>query len=90
VLVRMGPTHVTELHLDLDEANAVGAKSGDMAAIVGRSGPSAVGKRRPLLTERDVARMAARGEKLSARGPWLITPAAEDRARALGIWTEVP
>ena len=90
VLVRMGPAHATELHLDLDEANAVGAKSGDVAAIVGRSGAPAIGKKRPLLTERDVVQMAARGEKLSARGPYLITPAAADRARALGIWNETP
>ena len=86
VIVRMGPGHATELHLDLDEANAVGVKTGDVAIILSRVSASAAGKRRPLLTERDVAAMASRGEKVNAAGPYLITPAARDRAQALGIW----
>ena len=86
VIVRMGPTHATELHLDLDEANAAGVRTGDVAAIVATSPSRAPGRRRPLLTERDVAMMAARGETVSAHGPYLLTPAARDRARALGIW----
>jgi putative phosphotransacetylase len=88
VIVRLGPGHATELHLDLDEADAAGVKSGDQAIIVARSGTSGAGKKRPLVTERDVAAMAARGEKVSAHGPYLLTPAARDRAHALGIWTE--
>lgn len=87
VIVRMGPTHATELHLDLDEANAAGVKTGDKAIIVARSDVPAAGKKRPLLTERDVAALAARGEKVSPRGPYLLTPAARDRAKALGIWS---
>jgi len=56
-------------------------------ASVGSQQPSqAPGRRRPLLTERDVAMMAARGETVSAHGPYLLTPAARDRARAMGIW----
>jgi putative phosphotransacetylase len=88
VLVRMGPTHATELHLDVDEANAAGVRSGDTAAIVGRATQPAKGRRRPLVTERDVAGMAARGETVQAGGPYLLTPAAADRARALGIWRD--
>lgn len=88
VLVRMGPTHATELHLDVDEANAAGVRSGDTAAIVARATQPAKGRQRPLLTERDIAGMAARGEKVMAGGPWLLTPAAADRARALGIWRD--
>ena len=88
VIVRMGPGHATELHLDLDEANAAGVKTGDKAIIIARSGAPALGKKRPLLTERDVAALASRGEKVSAHGPYLLTPAARDRARALGIWTD--
>jgi len=87
VIVRLGPGHKTELHLDLDEANAVGVKTGDTALVVARSAAPAAGKKRPLLTERDVAALAARGEKVSLRGPYLLTPAARDRAKALGIWT---
>jgi putative phosphotransacetylase len=86
VVVRMGPTHATELHLDQDEASAGGVKTGDRALVVARSAASAKGRRRPLLTERDVALLAARGEKVSPHGPYLLTPAAMDRARALGVW----
>ena len=87
-LVRMGPAHATELHLDVDEANAAGVKSGDVAVLGARAAGGAAGKKRPLLTERDVAAMAARGETVAARGPWLLTPAAKDRAKALGIWKD--
>lgn len=86
VVVRMGPSHATELHLDLDEANAAGVKTGDLAAIVATTPSQTPGRRRPLLTERDVAQLAARGESVWAHGPYLLTPAARDRARALGIW----
>jgi hypothetical protein len=86
-VVRLGPAHATELHLDLDEANAAEVKTGDVAAVVA-SVPARRARRRPLLTERDVARMAARGETVSRHGPWLLTPAAIDRARALGAWRD--
>lgn len=88
VLVRMGPGHATELHLDLDEANAAQVKTGDTAVIVAASRGAPAGKRRPLLTERDVAQIAARGDTLAAGGPYLVTPAARDRAKALGIWRD--
>jgi putative phosphotransacetylase len=88
VRVRLGPSHATELHLDTDEANAAQVKTGDVAVIVARSGPPAAGRRRPLLTERDVAMLASRGETVTPYGPYLVTPAARDRARALGIWRD--
>ena len=87
VVVRMGAAHATEFHLDLDEANAAGVKTGDLAAIVAKSAAPAKG-RRTLLTERDVAQLAASGGTVSAGGAYLVTPAARDRARALGIWRE--
>lgn len=88
VLVRLGPDHATELHLDLDEANGAQVKTGDLAVIVAASRGAPAGKRRPLLTERDVALMGSRGDTVSAHGPYLVTPAARDRAKALGIWRE--
>jgi len=90
VRVRLGPSHATELHLDLDEANALGVQNGDVAVVVARAPAKAAGRRRPLLTERDVALMAAGGGKVSAAGPYLVTPAARDRAKALGVWSEAP
>ena len=50
--------HATELHLDADEARAVGVKTGDPATIVGWQSPAA--RKRPLITERDVLRSGAR------------------------------
>ncbi len=88
VLVRLGPTHATELHLDTDEANAAQVKTGDRALVVAASRAGPPTGRRTLLTERHVAELAARGEKVMAGGPYLLTPAARDRAKALGIWRE--
>jgi putative phosphotransacetylase len=93
VLVRSGAAHATELHVDTDEANAFGITSGDLAMIVGRPrrGHAATARARPgraLLTERDVDQIAGRGEMLSDRGPYRLTPLARDRARALGVWRD--
>jgi len=91
VLIRSGKAHATEIHLDLDEASALGVGTGERASIVGRptrrpARAARAGARR-LITERDVAAIGARGESLGARGPYLLTPAAIDRAKALGLWT---
>jgi putative phosphotransacetylase len=91
VLVRAGPTHETEIHVDTDEANALGVATGDLASIVGRPsrGRTEVRPgRKPLITERDVAGFAARGEQLTDCGAYIVTPAARDRARALGLWRD--
>jgi putative phosphotransacetylase len=81
VLVRSGATHSTELHLDADEAFAAGVKTGDRARIVAAATRAPL--RRPLVTERDVARIAREGGTLPDRA--ILTPSALDRARALGL-----
>lgn len=97
VLVRSGSSHATEMHVDIDEAYAFGVRNGDSATLVGRptrtrarsgGGGSGGSGHRPLLTERDVDPVAARGETLSDSGPYRLTPLARDRARALGIWRD--
>jgi putative phosphotransacetylase len=91
VPVRAGDKHATELHLDVDEAMALQAKTGDKAILLGRGQWSASKVRengRRLVTERDVSRLAAAGETLCYFGPYLVTPAARDRAKSLGIWRE--
>ena len=81
VLVRAGPRYATELHLDVDEANAAALATGDRARIVAwQSGRAA---RRRLITERDVIEIARRGEQIPSGT--LLTPSARDRARALGL-----
>ena len=89
VLVRAGEKHATELHLDTDEAHAFGVTTGDVAILVGRpkrgrAAPDRSARR--LVTERDVSRLAAEGQTLSDSGPYIVTPSARDRAKALGIW----
>ncbi len=93
VPVFVGGEFAVELRIEVDEANAAGVGDGDVASILDPTTPNAAGppprtRRRPLLTERDLDDVAARGEVLSPESPYLITPAARDRARSLGIWRE--
>ena len=81
VVVRSGPAHATELHLDADEARAAGVSSGDSAQII--AWREAQERRRLLITERDVLLIASRHERLPSGA--LLTPSAHDRARALGL-----
>jgi putative phosphotransacetylase len=81
VLVRSGNGHATELHLDGDEARAVGVRTGDLASIVAwRSSSTA---RRPLVTERDILEIARKGGRVPTNA--ILTPSARDRARSLGL-----
>jgi putative phosphotransacetylase len=81
VLVRAGVGHATEFHLDVDEARAAGVTTGESAVVCGAA--AAARGRRPLVTERDVITVAARGGTLPAGA--ILTPSAQDRARALGM-----
>jgi putative phosphotransacetylase len=81
VLVRSGEGHATELHLDSDEARATGVITGDTATVVAWRTPGPA--RRPLITERDVVRLAREGARIPANA--ILTPSARDRAAALGI-----
>ncbi|MGQ0767478.1 MAG: PduL/EutD family phosphate acyltransferase [Gemmatimonadota bacterium] len=82
VLVRSGPTHATELHLDADEALACGVRTGDMAVIVSRDSARSP-RSRTLVTERMIEGLAQRGEQVPPGA--LLTPSARDRAIALGL-----
>jgi putative phosphotransacetylase len=81
VLVRSGEGHATELHLDLDEARAIGVATGDTASVVAWRTPGPA--KRPVITERDVVRLAREGVPIPANA--ILTPSARDRASALGI-----
>lgn len=81
VLVRSGPAHATEFHLDADEAHAANVKTGDRATIIARVSTGA--RRKRLVTESDVLRLASGGETLPVDA--ILTPSARDRARALGL-----
>jgi len=81
VLVRSGPAHATEFHLDADEAHAASVRTGDRATIVGRVSSGA--RRKRLVTESDVLRLSASGGRIPSDA--ILTPGARDRARALGL-----
>lgn len=81
VLVRSGPAHATEFHLDEDEAHAAAVVSGDVARVVGWHQPQSA--RRTLVTERELLELVRRGVPLPARA--IYTPGARDRARVLGV-----
>lgn len=89
VLVRAGATHATELHIDTDEASALGVSDGSPVRLLGPSSAGDTPPVRPrLVTERDVSAFAARGEQLTQPADYIVTPAARDRAKALGIWVD--
>ena len=93
VRVRAGAQHATEFHIDTDEAHAFGVTNGTPVRIADRKrqphGKQKIGQAgRQLFTERDVSRAAANGEILQDCGEYLVTPAAKDRAKALGIWRD--
>jgi putative phosphotransacetylase len=81
VLVRAGPAHATELHLDTDEARAAGVTTGDAAQVIGWR--EAAPTRRSLVTEGDVIAIARGRGRLP--GNAILTPSARDRARVLGL-----
>jgi putative phosphotransacetylase len=88
VLVRVSPEAGLELHVDREEANACGVRTGDAAEIlIGAAVPAASGMParaagRPLVTEEDVVRAHAEGREPRLAGA-ILTPYARDAVRKL-------
>lgn len=85
VWVRVAATAAFELHLDRDEANACGARTGDRAAILGSGGGASPERGtpaggRPLLTEADVEAAHRRGTVPKVAGA-ILTPYAREAVR---------
>ena len=87
VLVRVAPAAALELHVDQDEANGCGARTGDVATIIAGDAadvPAAVGApargKRRLVTEAEVVAAHRRGGKPDVAGA-LLTPFARDALR---------
>jgi hypothetical protein len=76
--------------VDADEARAFLIEAGSIAQLIGRprrgSGRPGNTTGKTLITERDVSSLAASGRMLTDAAGLIITPAARDRAKALGIW----
>lgn len=88
VLVRVSENAVLELHVDRDEANACGARTGDVATIIVGNPPApraareSVSRRpeRALITEEDVIEAYRKGMVPSLSGA-ILTPYARDAVR---------
>lgn len=80
VVVRTGPSHATELHVDSDEARGAGVKGGVSVQIVGVITRR---ERRRLYTERDIIRAVQSAEAIAPGA--LLTPSARDKAKMLGL-----
>lgn len=87
VLVRAAPTMALELHIDADEANACGARTGDVAEILlagaaeaRRESGARRRRRRPLITEADVIAAHRRGTK-PVLSDAILTPWAKEALR---------
>lgn len=86
VLIRVDETFVLDFHIDIDEANAAGLKSGDWVYIVRSAAqPQTTGSRR-LITENDVRRAIMQRKKIRVPEGAIVTPAARDLANAHDVF----
>jgi len=89
VLVRVDPTFVLDFHIDVDEANASGLKTGDVVALLGRE-PRLDSPQGRWITERDVWQAILQKRKIRLGSNTRVTPAAWDLGRARRVFEEAP
>jgi len=82
VLIRIHESFVLDFHLDLDEANAAGLKTGDQIRILGFSNNPAAEPPVRLITENDVRRAILEKRRIKVPPGAKITPAAAELAKA--------
>lgn len=88
VLIRVDESFVLDFHIDLDEANGSGLKTGDHVYIIRKdTNAQPVGSRR-LITENDVRQALLKGRKIRVPEGAIVTPAARDLAKAHAIFEE--
>ncbi len=88
VLIRVDPTFVLDFHLDVDEANAAGLRSGDHVYIIRKDTQAQPVRNKRLITENDVRKAMMTGRKISVPPGAIVTPAARDLAKAHGVFAE--
>ena len=93
VIVRVNPTYRLDFHLDTDEANAAGVKTGDMAYILdgdplSAGEPEAVYPRKRVYSEHDVRKARVKGEKILLEKGTILTPSAKDYGYKWGVFGE--
>jgi len=88
VLVRVDPSFVLDFHIDVDEANAAGLKTGDHVYIIKKDKPAKTGHSKRLITENDVRQAMLGRRKIRVAPGTIVTPAARDLARAHDVFDE--
>jgi putative phosphotransacetylase len=81
VLIRVHESFVLDFHIDLDEANAAGLKTGDKVRILGFATYAATPSAK-LITENDVRRAILEKRRIKVPAGAKITPAAAELAKA--------
>lgn len=82
VLIRVHESFVLDFHIDHDEANAAGLKTGDQVRILGLSNVAAAEPPVKLITENDVRRAMLEKRRIKVPAGAKITPAAAELAKA--------
>jgi putative phosphotransacetylase len=82
VLIRVDESFVLDFHIDLDEANAAGLKTGDKVRILGLSASVPAEPPVRLITENDVRRAILEKRRIKVPAGAKITPAAVELAKA--------
>lgn len=86
VLIRVDETFVLDFHIDTDEANASGLKTGDQVYIVRMDVKAQPVRNRKLITEHDVQQAIRQRKRIIVPEGALITPAAAELAKAHDIF----
>ncbi len=91
VLVRVHESFRLDFHLDTDEANAAGAKTGDLAVLFKIGGAPLQNDRRyypkkKLYSERDVLNAARDGLVILVERGTMLTPAAKDLGKDKAVF----
>ncbi|MDZ7344430.1 MAG: PduL/EutD family phosphate acyltransferase, partial [candidate division KSB1 bacterium] len=82
VLIRVHESFVLDFHIDLDEANAAGLKTGDTVRLLGWSASVTAEPPVRLITENDVRRAMLEKRRIKVPAGAKITPAAAELAKA--------
>jgi putative phosphotransacetylase len=88
VLIRVHESFVLDFHVDIDEANASGLKTGDQVYIIGKAFKTQPVSQRRLITENDVRRAILSHRKIVVPKNAKVTPAALELAKAHDIFED--